>query len=229
MSTRTLQLPGQALTYQLKRSARRSIGLKISRDGLTVTLPLRLSIVEAERAVRQKLDWILDKLAAQAERPAPPAALACGSQLLWLGEPITLRTGSTRSRRQGVELHLACADHPEQITAKLVHFYQRSARAHFSERVRHWGETMGLTPRRLALSSARGRWGSCSSSGGLRLNWRLMQSPPDVIDYVVIHELAHLAELNHSPRFWAIVETHCPDWKTRRDWLKRNSVLLMDW
>lgn len=226
MNTRTLQLPGQVLTYQLKRSDRRSIGLKISRDGLTVTLPLRLPVIEAERAVRHKLDWILDKLA---EQPASVSGLACGSQVLWLGEALTLHIGHARSRIEGTELHLAASDHPEQIAAKLAHFYQRSARAHFSVRVQHWSGHTGLVPRRVALSSARGRWGSCSSTGGVRLNWRLMQAPPAVIDYVVIHELAHLAELNHSPRFWAIVETHCPDWKVQRGWLKQHGGQLMGW
>lgn len=88
---------------------------------------------------------------------------------------------------------------------------------------------MALVPQKLALSSARSRWGSCSASGGVRLNWRLMQAPPAVIDYVVIHELAHLAELNHSPRFWAIVAAHCPDWKVRRDWLKQHGNRLLGW
>lgn len=229
MTTRVLQLADQALTYQLKRSDRRSIGLKISRDGLTVTLPLRLPAVEADRAVRQKLDWIMAKLAEQAELPAPTVGLSCGSPVLWLGEAVILRTGSARSRIAGAELHLAASDHPEHITAKLAHFYQRSARPHFGARVQHWSGRMGLVPRRVALSSARGRWGSCSAAGGVRLNWRLMQAPPAVIDYVVIHELAHLAELNHSPRFWAIVEAHCPDWKTQRGWLKRHGGQLMGW
>ncbi len=229
MNSRTLQLPDRTLTYQLKRSDRRSIGLKIARDGLTVTLPLRLAVAEADRAVRQKLDWILDKLAVQADQPAPSEGFSCGSQLLWLGNPVTLRAGSTRSRIDGAELHLAAIDHPEHIATVLVRFYQRAARSHFSERVQHWSGHMGLVPRQVALSSARGRWGSCSSAGGVRLNWRLMQAPPAVIDYVVIHELAHLAELNHSSRFWAIVASHCPDWKARRDWLKQHGSQLMAW
>lgn len=88
---------------------------------------------------------------------------------------------------------------------------------------------MGLQPRQLFLSSAKSRWGSCTALGDIRLNWRLMQAPPQVIDYVVIHELAHLAELNHSPRFWAIVAAACPDWKTHRLWLKQNGPALFAW
>ena len=226
MTQRILQLPGQTLAWQLKRSSRRSIGLRIGRDGLTVTLPNRLPIIEAERAIHQKLDWILQKLAEQTQALQQ---LAHGANVLWLGEAITLHAGSTRNRLDGGSLHLAASDQHVFLALALRRFCQRHARIHFAERVAVWGERMGLHPAKLALSSARGRWGSCTAAGGLRLNWRLMQAPPAVIDYVVIHELAHLAELNHSPRFWAIVEAHCPHWKTQRQWLKLHGNQLLGW
>lgn len=227
MSQCCLQLPDRTLAYRLKRSKRRTIGLAISREGLTVTLPLRLPEHEAERAIRQKLGWILDKLARQAEQPVS-AGFAAGCSVLWLGEPKCLRMGA-RTRLDGADLHVAAADRHEEIAQAITRFFQRTARTYFAERVAVWSQRMGLVPERLSLSSARGRWGSCSSSGALRLNWRLMQAPPAVIDYVVIHELAHLAELNHSPRFWAIVEQHCPAWVSHRDWLKHHGNLLMGW
>lgn len=226
MTQRILQLPGQTLVWRLKRSARRSIGLKIGRDGLTVTLPNRLPIIEAERAIHQKLDWILQKLD---EQTVDMPGFSDGSHLFWLGDVVTLRANSVRNRLDGGILHLAAPDEHERLVLALTRFCQRSARSYFTERVAIWGERMGLRPNKLALSSARGRWGSCSAAGGLRLNWRLMQAPPPVIDYVVIHELAHLAELNHSPRFWAIVDTYCPSWRQQRDWLKRHSNQLMSW
>ncbi len=228
MITRTLHLDGQELVYLLRRSDRRSIGLKIAADGLTVTLPRRLPASEADRAVRQKLSWILDKLSLQQQQPRG-RQFADGARVLWQGGSSILRTGHRQNRIAGTELHLAAVDDHEEIADALMRLCQREARSHFTERVRHWSRNMGLVPSRLALSSARGRWGSCSASGGLRLNWRLMQAPLEVIDYVVIHELAHLAELNHSARFWAIVAAHCPDWKAQRDWLKCHGRLLMDW
>lgn len=229
MSTRTLQLADQTLSYLLKRSARRTIGLKITREGLSVTLPRQLPESEAERAILQKLPWILDKLADQQYKPAGPVLLACGQPVLWLGETRLLQTGSTRTRLQDDVLLLAAQNQHEHIAQSLTRFYQSAARTHFGERVRIWSERMGLAPTRLGLSSARGRWGSCSSNGAMRLNWRLMQAPLAVIEYVVIHELAHLAELNHSARFWAIVAAHCPAWKQQRDWLKLNGHRLMGW
>ncbi len=226
MTQRILQLPGQTLAWRLKRSARRSIGLKIGRDGLTVTLPNRLPVIEAERAIHQKLDWILQKLA---ELTVAMPLLAHGASVFWLGEVVTISADSARNRLDGATLHLAAPDDSEHLALAFARFCQRQARSCFAGRVAIWGAHMGLQPKKLALSSARGRWGSCSAAGGLRLNWRLMQAPPAVIDYVVIHELAHLAELNHSPRFWAIVEAHCPHWKNQRDWLKRHSAQLMGW
>ena len=226
MTIRLLQLPERTLEWRLKRSSRRSIGLKIDRDGLTVTLPARLPLAEAERVIRQKLGWILQKLAEQSVALPP---LSHGAEVLWLGESVTLHTGSARSRLDGDILHLASDDDSGLLTQVFARFCQRQARAHFAACVDHWSARMALVPQKLALSSARSRWGSCSASGGVRLNWRLKQAPPAVIDYVVIHELAHLAELNHSPRFWAIVAAHCPDWKVRRDWLKQHGNRLLGW
>ena len=229
MTERILNLSDQTLVYLLKRSARRTIGLKITREGLTVTLPRQLPESEAERAILKKLDWIQDKLADLKKIHTSPAQLACGQPVLWLGETCALQTGSARTRLQEGVLYLPALNNHEQIVSGLTRFYQRSARTHFAEHVRIWSERMGLEPSRIALSSARGRWGSCSSDGSLRLNWRLMQAPLAVIEYVIIHELAHLAELNHSARFWAIVETHCPSWKKHRDWLKQHGYKLMAW
>ena len=115
------------------------------------------------------------------------------------------------------------------MAVALTRFMKRHAAEYLPARVAFWSERMGLHPAKVGLSSARRRWGSCAAHGGIRLNWRLMQAPPAVIDYVVIHELAHLAELNHSPRFWCVVAAHCPDWKLQRDWLKRHSTQLLGW
>lgn len=230
MSARTLQYKGHTLTYQIKRSARCSIGLKIShQDGLVVTLPNRLALAEAERALLQKIDWILAKLAHVQSVPAAPNALVDGAHWLWLGEAKTLQLNSGRTRIEGGIVHLAVPAKTEAIAHALKQVCQRAARFHFAERVEYWSAEMALLPQKWALSSARGRWGSCTSAGGLRLNWRLMQAPREVIDYVVIHELAHLAEMNHSPRFWAIVAAHCPDWKVHRSWLKLHGTQLMAW
>lgn len=221
----SLELDGQALSYALKRSARRrSVGLRIGGDGLTVTLPARAPLAEAERVIRLKADWILRHLQA----PKPQAAqLAAGSTILWQGQPRTLLAGASRARLEADTLALAAPDEPDALAQALTRFCQRAARPYFLQRVEVWQQRMDLHPRRVLLSSARTRWGSCTSAGDVRLSWRLMQAPPEVIDYVIIHELAHLAEMNHSPRFWAIVAAACPGWKLQRDWLKQHAHALL--
>lgn len=103
---------------------------------------------------------------------------------------------------------------------------KRTAHDAISGAVERWGDTMGLRPKRVQVRDQRSKWGACTARGTVTLNWRLIKAPPEVLEYVVIHELAHLRELNHSPRFWAIVEAHCPGWRRHRDWLRRHGHLL---
>jgi len=228
MTSRTLKLPdGELLVFQLQRSDRRkSIGIKIDHHGLTIVLPARAPDAEAERAILAKLAWIQTKLP---QRPAMPQGLRAGTAILWLGESRVLVAGATRAKLTPDHLHLAAPDDSERLALALARFLHRSAKDYLPQRVAVWSQRMGLFPKSVSLSSARSRWGSCTSAGAVRLNWRLMQAAPDAIDYVVIHELAHLAELNHSPRFWAIVAAHCPDWKKHRDWLKTHGAALLHW
>ncbi|KAF0814584.1 hypothetical protein IGB42_00638 [Andreprevotia sp. IGB-42] len=220
-----LELGSRTLDYTLKRSARRrSIGLKIGGDGLTVTLPARAPVAEAERVIRLKADWILRHL--DTPRAAAPQ-LAGGGQVLWLGSPRMLIANAGRARLDDATLALAAP--PDQLPAAFARFCQRAARPYFLQRVALWQQRMNLVARRVLLTSARTRWGSCTAAGDVRLSWRLMQAPPEVIDYVIIHELAHLAELNHSPRFWAVVAAVCPDWKKQRDWLGEHGAALLAW
>ena len=225
MTAHLLQLPDRELPYRLERSSRRrSIGLKITADGLIVVLPARAPLQEAERAIQSKLKWILEKLALPQRAAIEP--LAAGGSVLWQGEYRRVLPTSGRTR---LEPDILYVSELSPLPVSLMRFYQRSAKPYFLQRLACWSAHMGLQPRQLFLSSAKSRWGSCTALGDIRLNWRLMQAPPQVIDYVVIHELAHLAELNHSPRFWAIVAAACPDWKTHRLWLKQNGPALFAW
>lgn len=218
------------IPYIVQRSPRRrSIGLKIDASGLTIILPPRAPLAEAERVIQLKLAWIRAKLNARENRLLPAALplLEWGASALWLGESRTLQP-ALRAKLTDNRLYL-CAANEQKIAPALMRFYQRSAKAYFAQRLSIWAQQMQLQPRQLILSSAKTRWGSCTSSGDIRLSWRLMQAPADVIDYVVIHELAHLAEMNHSARFWAIVAAVCPHWKRQRDWLKQHGHALLAW
>ncbi|AOY02347.1 hypothetical protein BJP62_13305 [Jeongeupia sp. USM3] len=217
--------PGGEIAFTVKRSARRrSIGLKIAAGGLSVTLPERAPLLDADRVVAERLDWILKHLA---NRPEPAPSLADGAMVGWFGKPVRLVAGARRSALVDGALHIA--GEGETLAPALQRFLQRTARAYFAERVPLWAGRMGLQPSQLRLTSAGTRWGSCTAAGVVRLNWRLVQAPFDVIDYVIIHELAHLAELNHSPRFWAVVERHCQHWRGSRAWLKTHGHALLAW
>lgn len=111
-------------------------------------------------------------------------------------------------------------EHPEVFAPPKTHV------AVFHERATLWAERMGVKFGRIRVKNQRSLWGSCTPDGNLNFNWRLTLAPPEVLDYVVIHELAHRAEMNHSPRFWAIVERYCPEQKERRRWLRKNGQRL---
>lgn len=109
-----------------------------------------------------------------------------------------------------------------QLTEQQRLFYREMAREVLTQRTAYYAGVMGVTYGRIAIREQKTRWGSCSARGNLNFNWKLIQMPPGVLDYVVVHELAHLREMNHSGRFWDLVESYMPEYKTYRNWLKEN-------
>ena len=218
-ASRNITLAGQQVAYHLRRSRRRTIGLTIDQRGLRVGAPLQARLGDIESLILQHGQWVLDKLAAWRERPAAEKlALTDGTVIFALGAAVTVTiTPSSRQRWlfSGDKLHLFV---PPTVAASAVleKALREKARAVFSERLAHYAPLLGVAPPPLRLSSARTRWGSCSHHGGISLNWRLVFMPLAVVDYVVAHELAHLKEMNHGPRFWSVVEQLCPDWRVRR-------------
>ena len=105
---------------------------------------------------------------------------------------------------------------------RLEAIYRKAAREYFPKRVSHYARMLGVTYGKISIRDQKTRWGSCSSEGNLSFNWRLILAPPDVLDYVVIHELCHRKEMNHSKEFWALVESLMPKYKERRKWLREN-------
>lgn len=217
-------IAGQAVAYKLKRSARRTIGLAIDHRGLRVGAPLRARQGDIEALIQQHGQWVLDKLATWRDRPAAiKLPVIEGTRLTILGVPLILTVtplGRARWQWQADRLHLW-----PTTTVNAAQLLERAlrdkAREVFAQRLALYAPRLGVAPPPLRLSSARTRWGSCSHRGGISLNWRLLFMPMTVVDYVVCHELAHLREMNHSPRFWAVVEHLYPDWKIQRLNLRR--------
>ena len=227
VSVQTIELAGQMVAYRLKRSRRRTIGFTISHDGLVVTAPLRLGVREVERALRTRSGWILGKLADWQSRPAPRSLrLESGQGLPWLGAErrLILEPQGVRTRVVGQGDAILIRHDPDLIgelrtrtlTQALQRFYKREGEALMAPKVEAYAARLGRPVRKVIVRDQKRRWGSCASDATIRLNWRLMGFPEDLIDYVCAHEAAHLVEPNHSPAYWRVVESLMPDWKPRR-------------
>ena len=218
---RRLELEGGDVDYVLvRRRGRRGVGLKVDEEGLTVSAPSTMPLSRIEALARESERWILKKIAEWSARKVAPAEFREGERLQFLGGGLELRlaTGSrTRvERREGELFVVTRAAEPEEIRRAVVRWYKRVAHEYLGERLRALSHGARLSPPALVISSAMGRWGSCNTRREVRLAWRLMKAPADLVDYVICHELAHLRHMNHSGAFWAEVERQCPDYRQRR-------------
>jgi predicted metal-dependent hydrolase len=235
---RTILLDGRELAYTLRESPRaRRLRLLIRPEGgLEVVVPRRTTRARIEQVLREKAGWIdatLARLAREAAAIPAPAPLAHGQTLPFAGHELRLALllaapgKRSYTRLTGQTLALTVADgRQETIRAALEAWYRAQARTVFAERIAHCNAVYGFTFGRVSIKEQKSRWGSCSRAGNLNFNWRLLLAPLPVLDYVVYHELAHLKELNHSPRFWRLVARACPDYETHRAWLSRHGRTL---
>ena len=224
---RHILLGSRLIEYTLRQAPRRRLALNIDERGLRVAAPRSIGIAEIETFIRNNANWVIDKLDEYASRTQRQLAIRDGQRLPLLGAEVGIRvvTGCNRIRwhDDGALVLEARADADLEALARRA--LQRRAHELFSQRIEHYGRGIARPAPPLSLSSARTRWGSCSASG-IRLNWRLIHLPLHLIDYVVAHELAHLEQMNHSPRFWAVVERLYPDHRNARAELKRRTAEL---
>lgn len=223
---------GETIPYTLERRTRKTVGLKINHNGLIVHAPTRLSQKELERVLLSKADWIVKKLQAQQENQLEKFIWEDGASLLLLGNTIELSVRLDSVSRAleyepgRISVALPTPNNQTSIARKVLLWYKKQALTDFSRRIALLAAKLGVETPPLFLSSARSRWGSCNSRGEVRLNWRLLQAPPHIVNYVVAHELAHLKEMNHSAKFWATVARIYPDYKTAEKELKTWSAKL---
>jgi predicted metal-dependent hydrolase len=229
------RLVGHVVDYELLRSRRRTMTFSVSPAGLSVRAPFGMSQARIEAAVQEKGNWIVRKLSGMQQREACMAALKmdwqAGAQLAYLGgtlqvrvdpqaEKHSLKSDSESYNTSVLSLALPATASDKKIRDTTKKWIAQQATQHYTTRMNHYAALLGVTWRTLALTNANTRWGSAKADGSIRLHWRLMQFPPEVIDYVVAHELSHLRELNHSPRFWATVASVLPDYEARQKQLK---------
>ena len=234
---RTIALGDRIVPYVLRRARRRTIGLTIDHRGLRVGAPPRASLREVESLILRHGDWVAQKLDEWRSRRQPEVQkIVDGIRLPLLGESLEIRIALGNNRALWNEHGIAtlpvltlCLRSPTDAGRVLEKALRAKALALFAERLKHYADRLGLAVPPLSLSAARTRWGSCSSKTGIRLNWRLIHFSLHVVDYVVAHELAHLREMNHSPRFWAVVGQLYPGYKTTREELKNLAAHCPQW
>jgi len=207
----------------------RNYRLTLRRDGTAVaTIPARGSEREAQRFVEQHREWLDRARERQRQRPRGPEVWTVGTRVLWRGELTEVRIATAGERP-----HVCLAADVFRVS-RLDGDMRPTLEAHFARRAkvelpaRTW-ELAAVTKvevKFVTVRNQRSRWGSCSANGTISLNWRLVQTPEMVRDYIIYHELMHLREMNHSSRFWARVEEVCPGWREAEHWIKRNGALV---
>lgn len=223
----------RVIEYTIVRSARRkkTIEIRVEQDrGVVVLASMRALRVQLDAMVRQRADWIALTLAEQAEAALKAQRrFSDGATLLYLGNEMTLASEIVDSEfisvraengafRIGLPAIVGDDKRDAAVAAALMEWYKRRAAVLLPQAVERWQDKVsGKRPLRTLIRNQRKRWGSCSSDGSLRLNWRAVMAAPPIIDYLVVHELAHLDEMNHSARFWELVARHIPDHKARRN------------
>jgi predicted metal-dependent hydrolase len=236
------RLAGYAVDYELLRSRRRTMTFSVSTDGLSVRAPFGMPQHTIEAAVQEKGRWIVRKLGGMQQREARVAALKmdwlAGATLDFFGKPLQvvvspdasetkILNSNESSDKPILQLAIPHSGNEKKIRDTTKKWLVEQALQHYTARMNHYAPLLGVTWQSMSLSSANTRWGSAKADGTIRLHWRLIQFDASVIDYVVAHELSHLRELNHSPRFWATLASVMPDYEVAQRLLK--SSVLPPW
>jgi len=231
---RAKDIQSEEFTYTLYRTPRRrSISIYVDTGGIIVRAPSRMSVRRVRAFVESKSAWITKKQAEIAQRDAqrPAHRYAEGEIFSYLGNLYRLKPESAKKNHtiiRGEELVVGLKEGspPEKIPEILEKWYIARARERFTERVSLYSAILGLSPARISVRGQKRRWGSCSSKGNINLNWKLITGPPEILDYVVAHELCHLRHRNHSPAFWSELERVFPNYRECRKWLRENGHKL---
>lgn len=216
------------LHAQLKRSARRrSIGIKVHRGEVTVSAPTNVSVAEIRAFVTQKTRWINKHLELQRQSIAQQSALTLGpgGTLPFLGDSLQIAAAGAGVGvvREGDRLLIG--GEVGFYKTNIARWLAGQAEAYLPGRIQAWAPLLGVQPRGFSVRFYKSRWGSCNRRGELQFNWLLMMASPQVVDYVVVHELAHLRHFNHSPAFWQLVARVMPDYTRHKDWLRQQTLL----
>lgn len=211
------------------RSRRRTIGLEVTPAAtLIVRAPLRAPAAYIEELIRQKSSWILKKLDEMKQRPLSPChEYTEGEMFFFLGReyPLQFVQEGHNTIERSDKLYVSYTLLPD-IRNELKRWYRAEAYKEIPARCMWFSMKTGHIPSSVRITDARQRWGSCTHKGGLNFSWRLIQAPLEIVDYVVVHELVHISQPDHSKKFWNKVREIMPDYERRRKWLRENERLL---
>ena len=223
LSSRTVRL-----LWVTNRRARRYV-LRLTREGLArVTIPRYGTLTAGRQFVARNQAWLEKQLLRQAQQRARPTHWHLGSEFLFRGERVRLELAGSDypGEVQFAADRLRVEDPANDLRPEIERHLWHLAARELPLRVNHFANLYNFTPRRITLRNQRSRWGSCSRKGTISLNWRLIQAPDFVSDYIILHELAHLRHMNHSAKFWDEVRRLCPEFDKAERWLKQHSELL---
>jgi hypothetical protein len=199
--------------------------LRLRSDGVArVTVPRRGSISAARDFVARNIGWLEQQFQRLADQPNTAAEWKVGSEILFRGELVRIDAEDGKIRI-GTEL-IICADLAADLRPVIQKHFRKLAQQELPSRVQELSALHGIEVSRVSVRNQKSRWGSCSRKGTISLNWRLIQTPLFVRDYIILHELAHRRQMNHSNKFWQEVERLCPDYLTAERWLKSNQSVL---
>jgi len=238
-------MPNLPFTYTIRRSLRSNkVRIIVTLDKVEVVAPDQVAEARIKQFVQSKQDWVLGALAKVALKNRcsdyTPVVFGNGAKITFQGDTYPLTIRATALKRVKIEFadgfiahipqNLPATEHHSAIKTALVGWLKKQAKQQVELMVKQQGNRHGLMPRAITIKTQKSRWGSCGIRDDIHINWLLMLAPPQVLEYVVVHELCHLRVRNHSADFWALVALHLPDYQKQRRWLKQHGAGLMrDW
>lgn len=238
---------GVTYSYEMMKTRRKRMAITITSDGrIQVRLPQNVSYAEGSRFVNQKRQWIvshqkavleeIERRKEQGEHIQPAHSFETGDVFYYRGTPCTLslrvnlRVSKVRIEKCGNQIILSGPPlSREQKKDIIEEWFKRNARIRFRERCDYYAPMLKVHYQTIRVKNQKSRWGSCSSRQNLNFNWRLLMAPDSVLDYVVVHELCHLREMNHSSAFWSLVASIMPDYKKQEEWLKKEAQGILNY